>query len=76
MATSTHSDSHTAGLDLKGEVCFFLNLDLISAIKYIHLLTDNSLVKVGVLRTLFRSLEIRVYSYNRSERSIDNTASK
>ena len=30
-------------------VVFFLNLDLISGIKYVHLLTDNSLVKVSVL---------------------------
>jgi len=54
---------------------FFLNLDLISGIKNV-LLTDNSLVKVGVLRTLFRSLEIQVYPYNGRERGIDNTASK
>ena len=27
----------------------FLNLDLISGMKYVHLLTENSLVKVGVL---------------------------
>ena len=42
----------------------FLSLDLISGIKYVYLLTDNILLNVGVLRTLFRSLEIRIYPYN------------
>ena len=60
---------------LKGKFGF-LNLDLISGIKYVYLLTDNSLGKVGLLQTLFRSLEIRVYPYNGSVRGIDNTASK
>jgi len=54
----------------------FLNLDLISGIKYVYLLTNNSLVKVSVLRKIFRLLEIRVYPYNGSEQGIDNTASK
>ena len=45
---------------VKGEVQVFLNLDLISGIKYVHLLTDNSLVKVGVLRKIFRFLEIHI----------------
>ena len=45
---------------LKGKfVFFFLNLDLITDIKYVQLLTDNSLVKVSVLRKIFRFLEIR-----------------
>ena len=51
---------------LKGK-SFFLNLDLIYGMKYVHLLTENSLVKVGVLRKIFRSLEIRAYPYNWSE---------
>jgi len=42
----------------------FLNLDLISGMKYVYLLTENSLVKVGVLRKLFRKLAIGVYPYN------------
>ena len=50
---------------LKGELRFFLNLDLISGMKYVYLLTENSLVKVGVLRKLFRKLAIGVYLYNR-----------
>jgi len=33
-------------------------------------------VKVGVLRKIFRLLEIRVYPYNGREQGIDNTASK
>ena len=32
--------------------------------KYVYLLTENSLVKVGVLRKLFRKLAIGVYPYN------------
>ena len=51
---------------LKGKFVL-LNLDLISGIKCVHLLTNNSLVKVGILQTLFRSLEICVYPYNGSE---------
>jgi len=55
---------------LKGKfmfVCFFfLNLDLISGMKYVHLLTAKSLVKVDVLWTLFSSLEIRVYLSERT----------
>jgi len=58
---------------LKGKFFFFLNLDLISGKKYAYLLTDNSLVKVGVLRMIFRSLEICVYP---KEWGIDNTALK
>jgi len=60
---------------VKGEV-FFLNLDLISGMKYVHLLINNILVKVGVLWTLFRSVETRVYPYNGSERGLDNIVSK
>ena len=50
--------------NLKGELRFFLNLDLISGMKYVYLLTENSLAKVGVLRKLFRKLAIGVYPYN------------
>ena len=32
--------------------------------KYVHLLTENSLVKVGVLQKIFRQLAIGVYPYN------------
>ena len=32
--------------------------------KYVYLLTENSLAKVGVLRKLFRKLAIGVYPYN------------
>jgi len=32
--------------------------------KYIYLLTENSLAKVGVLRKLFRKLAISVFPYN------------
>ena len=46
---------------LKGN---FLNLDLVSGMKYVHLLTENSLVKVGVLRKIFRKLAIGVFPYN------------
>jgi len=42
----------------------FLNLDLISGMKYVYLLTVNSLAKVGVLRELFRKLAICIYPYN------------
>jgi len=45
---------------VKGEFSLFLNLDLISGMKYVHLLTENSLVKVGVLRKIFRFLEIHI----------------
>ena len=38
----------------------FLNLDLISGMKYVHLLTENSLGKVGVLRKIFRFLQIHI----------------
>jgi len=38
----------------ENSVFFFLNLDLISGMKYVYLLTENSLAKVGVLRDLFR----------------------
>ena len=38
----------------------FLNPDLISGMKYVHLLTESSLVKVGVLRKIFRKLEIHI----------------
>ena len=38
----------------------FLNLDLISGMKYVHLLTENSLVKDGVLRKIFRFLQIHI----------------
>ena len=34
---------------------------------YVYLLTENILVEVGVLRKIFRSLEIRVYPYNGRE---------
>ena len=44
--------------------------------KYVHLLTENSLVKVGVLRKIFRFLTIGVYPYNGKEQGIENTASK
>jgi len=47
----------------------FLYLDFISGIKYVHL-------QVGILRKIFRSLEIRVYPYNERKQGIDNTASK
>ena len=43
---------------------FFLNLDLISGMKYVHLLTKNSLVKVGVLQKLLKQLAIGVYPFN------------
>jgi len=33
---------------------FFLKLDLISGMKYVYLLTENSLAKVGVHWELFR----------------------
>ena len=37
-------------IGVKGELrFFFLNLDLISGMKYVYLLTENSLAKVGVL---------------------------
>ena len=63
--------------DLKGKFVFFcLNLDLISGMKYVLPPSDKSLTKVGILRALFRSLEIRLYQYNGSERGIDNAASK
>ena len=32
--------------------------------KYVYLLTKNSLAKVGVIQKLFRKLEIGVYPYN------------
>ena len=32
--------------------------------KYVYLLTENSLAKVGVLRKIFRKLAIGVYPYN------------
>ena len=35
-------------------------LNLISGMKYVHLLTENSLVKVGVLQKIFRFLEIHI----------------
>jgi len=35
---------------------FFLNLDLISGIKYINLLINNSLVKVGSYSDSWRSI--------------------
>ena len=38
--------------------------------KYVYLLTENSLVKVSVHRKIFRLLEIRVYPYNRRELGI------
>ena len=46
-------------VDLKGN-SGILNLDLISGMKYVHLLTESSLVKVGVLRKIFRFLEIHI----------------
>ena len=58
---------------LKGN---FLNLDLIYGMKYVHLLTENSLVKVGVLQKIFRFLVIGVYPYNGRERGLDDAASK
>ena len=42
----------------------FLNLDLISGMKYVYLLTEISVAKVGVLWKLFRKLAIGVYPYN------------
>ena len=33
--------------------------------RYVYLLTENSLANVGVLRKLFRKLAIGVYPYNR-----------
>ena len=39
----------------ENSVFFFLNLDLISGMKYVYLLTENSLAKVGVFRKLFRT---------------------
>ena len=59
--------------NVKGELRY-INLDLISGMKYVHLLTENSLVKVGVLRKIFRSREIRVHPYNRREQGIGNLA--
>jgi len=32
--------------------------------KYVHLLTENSLAKVGVLRKIFRKIAIGVHPYN------------
>ena len=44
---------------LKGNSGIF-NLDLISGMKYVHLLTERSLVKVSVLWKIFRFLEIHI----------------
>jgi len=46
--------------EFKGELRVFLNLDLISGMKYVHLITENSLVKVGVLQKIFRFLQIHI----------------
>jgi len=53
------SDTETLISQLK-ENSVFINLDLISGMKYVYLLTENSLVKVGVLRKIFRFLEIHI----------------
>jgi len=37
--------------------------------KYVYLLTENSLAKVGVLQKLFRKLAIGVYPYNEVNRA-------
>ena len=65
MAT-LHESGCARGFFLLKEnsVFFFLNLDLISGMKYVYLLTENSLAKVGVHRELFRKLAIGVYPYN------------
>ena len=62
LALQRRGQLQSAGFHFKGEPQVFLNLDLISGMKYVHLLTENSLVKVGVLRKIFRKLG--VYPYN------------
>ena len=61
LSLTTTCDLHPVVVWLHSSICnflqfkgVFLNLDLISGMKYVYLLTENSLVKVGVLQKIFR----------------------